>query len=437
MRRQTREFVIVLILILVSTLRYFYFLPTPPKSFYDLENQKVEFSGIINTYPDKRENQIRLTVRPRNFKFNILVPIYEPEDEFHYGDILKISGTLTLPESFDTDTGKTFDYGKYLIASDTFFIIKNPEIEKIGSGGKKIKRALFSVRERFEESLFEVLPIRDAGFIDGLILGAKGGINDKDEDAFIRTGTIHIVALSGFNVMIVAEAVMRIVQLFAYGALAYASAGVMVTLFVILSGAGATAVRAGIMASIALLSRASGRTYMALRALVIASLLMLVINPRIIFDVSFHLSVIATFGVITLPVKLLKYFMWIPGFYGFRQMVLATVSASIAVIPYIIYVMGNFSVVSLITNILILPIVSPLMLLGFLSGFIGIISPALALPVSYITHVGNNYLFSVVHFFSSLPFANLTIQKFPLILVIIFYVWLLWWALWQKQASQK
>lgn len=302
------------------------------------------------------------------------------------------------------------------------------KLKKVGEGGHKIKKILFVVREHFEKSLSRILPVRDRGFIDGLLLGTKGGINDHDEQAFIKTGTIHIVALSGFNVMIVAEGVMRAVRTIAYGMASYVFAGIIVILFVILSGAGATAVRAGIMAVIALIARAFGRTYLALRALVIASLFMLVINPRIIFDVSFHLSVIATFGVITLPVKLLKYFMWVPKFRGFRQMVLTTASATLAVVPYILYVMGNFSVVSLLVNALILPAIPAVMLLGFISGTIALISPALAIPFAYITHIGNLYIFNIVHFFANLPFASFNVTHFPLAIVIIFYTWLLWWV---------
>ncbi len=428
MRRATKEIVIVFVLIVIIIIRYFYFLPTPQNDFYEAIGKEVVFLGIVNEYPDKRENQIRLTVTPENFKFNILVPSYDIEKNFQYGDVLKISGILTLPENFETNTGKEFDYGKYLFANDTFFIIKNSKIEKIQEKGNKIKKGVFYIREKFENSLYDVLPIRDAGFINGLLLGSKGGINDEDKEAFVRTGTIHIVALSGFNVMIVAEAIMKIMSIIAYGTVAYASAGVVVILFVIMAGAGATAIRAGLMAVLALIARSTGRTYMALRALFIVSLVMLVINPRIIFDVSFHLSVLATFGVIAIPVRILKYFIWIPEWKGFRSMILATLSASIAVIPYIMYVMGSVSVVSLFANILILPIISYLMLFGFIAGIFGLFSSILAIPFSYIVHIGDAYLFSVVEFFSRFAFASFNIKKLPLIFVIVFYVWLLYWV---------
>lgn len=433
MRRRTKEIGIVFILICISIIRYFYFLPTPTLGFYNTVGNGVVFSGVVVEYPDKRENQVRLTVRPDGFKFNILVPVYDLENTYKYGDVLKVRGLLTLPENFETDTGKEFDYGKYLFANDTFFIIKNAKIEKTGEKGIKTKKALFYIRDRFEASLENVMQVRDAGFINGLLLGSKGGINSEDKEAFIKTGTIHIVALSGYNVMIVAEATMKIVSAVAYGTIAYVSAGIVVVLFVIMAGGGSTAVRAGLMACIALLARATGRTYMALRALFIVSLIMLVVNPRIIFDVSFHLSVLATFGVISLPEKILKYFLWIPLWRGFRSMILTTISASIAVIPYIMYVMGSVSVVSLLANAFILPTIPYIMLGGFIAGSIGLFSDMLAIPFSYIVHIGDTYLFSVVDFFARLPFASFNIKKFPLILIILFYTWLLYWVFKKQQ----
>ncbi len=419
-------------LIIVAIVRYFYFLPVPSQEFYDSVDQKVTFKGMVSEYPDTRENQVRFAVMPENQDFKIVVPIYDLESEYHYGDVVEVSGILTEPENFETDTGKIFDYQRYLFSHDTFFIIKSGQVEKVGEGGSRIKKILFYAREKFEKSLDRVLPYGDSGFMKGLLLGDKGGINDEDKDAFVTTGTIHIVALSGFNVMIVADAFMRAIGVIATGSIAYVSGGISIILFVIMAGGSATAVRAGLMAVISLFAQFSGRTYTALRALVIVSLLMLVFNPRTIWDVSFHLSVLATFGIITLPTKILKYFRWIPKWRGFREIMLATISASIMVIPYIMYVMGSLSLVSLLANALILPIISYLMFFGFISGFIGLFSPAISIPFAYIAHLGSAYIFFMVHFFAKLPFASINIKNMPLIIILAFYALLLFWIFRKK-----
>lgn len=430
MRIQTKEIVIVCIIIIIILIRGFYFLPIPPVIFYDSIGKKVSFVGQISDYPDIRENQVRYTVTPNNYDFNIIAPQYKDNnlELYKYGDVIKLTGILTLPENFITNTGREFDYIKYLQVSDTFFIIKNAKFEKLEEGGNKIKKVLFNIRHKFEDSLFNILPMRDAGFVDGLLLGAKGGINNEDKNIFVTTGTIHIVALSGYNVMVVAEAVMRAVGLVIYGTVAYIFAGIAILLFVIMAGAGATAVRAGAMAIIALLARSTGRTYDALRALFIVSLIMLIYNPLTIFDVSFHLSVLATFGIIVVPVKVTKYFMWVPNFRGFREVIVSTISASIMVVPYIMYVMGSFSVVSLFANALILPLIPYIMLLGFIAGGLGLVSVSLALPFSYVTHIGSSYIFIITELFAKLPYASLNITKLPLILLVVIYVLIIYWV---------
>lgn len=422
-----KEIFLIVVLLAIACVRYFYFLPTPPQEFYNSVDQKVAFTGMVSEYPDRRESQTRFAVRPEGQDFKVIVPVYDDTD-LKYGDIVKVNGILTLPENFETNTGKIFDYKRYLLANDTFFIIKSGAVEKVGIGGNYISKALFWVREKFENSLQKVLPYTDYGFMNGLLLGSKGGIDQEDTNAFIKTGTIHIVALSGFNVMIVANAFMRAIGAVAMGALAYVSGGIAVILFVIMAGGSATAVRAGAMAVISLFAQFSGRTYTALRALVIVSLLMLVYNPRTIFDVSFHLSVLATFGIITLPAKIVRYFRWVPAYKGFRELIVATASASMVVIPYIMYVMGSLSIISLVANALILPIISYLMWFGFMAGLIGLFAPTLSLPFAYIAHIGTAYIFIVVHFFAKLPFASINITNLPLVVVLAFYAWLIWWV---------
>ncbi len=431
MRTHAKEIVIVCVLIVIILIRFFFFLSTPPASFYSANNKQVVFTGMVSDYPDKRDTQVRYTVSVDGYDFNIIAPLYNDNldtKDFYYGDKVKVSGILTIPENFQTNTGKEFDYIRYLIANDTFFIIKNAKFEKLGEGGSKIKKTLFYIRHKFEDSLFNIMSARDAGFLDGLLLGAKGGISAEDKDIFVTTGTIHIVALSGYNVMIVAEAVMRTIGLVVYGTVAYIFAGLSILLFVIMAGASTTAVRAGAMAVIALFARSLGRNYVALRALTIVSLLMLVYNPRTIYDVSFHLSVLATFGIIMVPAKVLKYFMWIPNFKGFREVIVSTVSASIMVVPYIMYVMGSFSVVSLFANALILPFIPYIMLLGFIAGSTALLSSTLALPFSYVTHIGSAYTFKVTEIFASLPYASLNITKLPLTLLVVIYILIIYWV---------
>jgi competence protein ComEC len=202
----------------------------------------------------------------------------------------------------------------------------------------------------------------------------------------------------------------------------------VILLFIIMTGASATAIRAGIMATIMLLGRITGRSYLAGRALVIAGLLMIAYNPRVLIDMSFQLSFIATGGVLFVTPKVLNWFKFLPMRFGFREMIASTVAATISVLPILLYLTGILSIVSLPANALILLFIPTIMFFVFVTGTLGFISPLLAIPFGYITYLMLSYMLFVIHFFGSLPFASVTIHSFPLFLTILIYIFLCWWV---------
>jgi competence protein ComEC len=200
-----------------------------------------------------------------------------------------------------------------------------------------------------------------------------------------------------------------------------------VLLFVLMTGASSTALRAGIMATLALIARATGRTYDVGRALVVAGVFMMLVNPFVlVYDVSFQLSFIATVAVIFFSPRIEKYFMWITKRFGLRDIVTVTSAAYIFVLPFILYKMGNLSIVALPTNILVLPFIPFTMLLGFLTGFAGLIWYLLAVPLGYISYLLLHYELSVISFFSKLPFASFSIPNFPLVLTVLIYAYFIY-----------
>src|SRR3989344_9552327 len=137
--------------------------------------------------------------------------------------------------------------------------------------------------------------------MEGMLLGERRGMPEEVTQSFILAGLIHIVVLSGYNISIVAEQVLRFFNLIARKRVALALGAVAIVLFVIMVGAGATALRAGVMGLIAILARVLNRPAAALRALAVAVFCMVLVNPAtLLYDPSFVLSVLATFGLVTL-----------------------------------------------------------------------------------------------------------------------------------------
>jgi competence protein ComEC len=181
------------------------------------------------------------------------------------------------------------------------------------------------------------------------------------------------------------------------------------------------------MATLALIARATGRNYDVARALILAGVFMVLLNPFILaFDVSFQLSMLATVAVIFLSPKIEKYFKWAPERFGLRDIISVTTAAYIFVFPFILYKMGNFSLVALPANVLILPFIPFTMMLGFLTGFAGLIWYVLAIPFGFISYLFLHYELSVINFFSNLPFAAFSFPNFPLFLTIIIYAYFIY-----------
>src|SRR3989344_4933106 len=395
----------------------------------------VSNSGIIVDAPDIRENNQKLTVllapqglaldslKARPFSAKILITT-DFENSYKYGDEVSFNGEIEKPENFITDQGKEFDYINYLRKDGIYYISSYPDIKVVSIGhGNFIKNTLFSVKEKFLEKVNSFIPNPENLLMAGLILGEKSAFSEDLRQKFVDTGTIHIVALSGYNVTIVAEWIMKLFTFlpFYFGI----GAGILaILLFVLMTGASSTAIRAGIMASLALLARATGRNYDVARALILAAIIMVLINPFIlVYDVSFQLSFIATIAVIFLSPRIEKHFMWITDKFKLRDIASVTTAAYILVAPFILYKMGTLSLVALPANVLILPFIPWTMLFGFLTGFAGLIYHWLAVPFGYLSYIFLNYELKVIDFFANIPLASIQLPHFPLILTILIYIY--------------
>jgi competence protein ComEC len=399
-----------------------------PEVFESQVGERVSLTGGIIDEPDIRENNQKLTVLVQSGKekTEILLSV-GLEQNFKYGDGINFSGKLEKPKNFITDQGKVFDYVNYLRKDGIFYVMNYGNIEVISLGhGNKIKSALFSVKEKFLEKMNLAIQAPENLLMGGLILGEKSSFSAALRASFVNTGTIHIVALSGYNVTIVAEWIMKLFKQVSFVSQSFGiGIGILtIFLFIIMTGGSSTAIRAGVMATLALIARATGRNYDIARALLLAGVFMILINPFVlVYDVSFQLSFIATVAVIFFAPRIEKYFMWVTDSFQFRDIVSVTCAAYIFVAPFVLYEMGNFSLVALPANILILPFIPFTMLLGFITGFLGLIWYVLAIPLGYISYLFLHYELGVISFFSHLPFAAFSFPNFPLFLTLLIYAY--------------
>ncbi len=406
-----------------------------PVAFESQVGEKITLSGEIVDESSIRENNQQLIIETEkeasiDSKTGILLSVSLSES-YKYGDKINFTGTLKKPENFITDTGKEFDYINYLRKDGILYVMSYPKVEIISRGnGNLIKKYLFLIKEKFLNKVNLVIASPENLLMGGLILGEKSSFSKDLRQDFVDTGTIHIVALSGYNITIVAEWFMKLFAQLPYLSKNFGiGMGVFaIILFILMTGGSSTAVRAGIMATLALVARATGRNYDVARALILAGVGMILINPFILaFDVSFELSFIATVAVIFLAPRIEKYFLWVTESFGLRDIVSVTCAAYIFVFPFILYKMGNLSLVALPANILILPFIPFTMMLGFLTGIAGLVLPILSLPIGYISYLFLHYELWVIKFFANLPFASFSFPNFPLFLTLLIYAYFVYY----------
>ncbi|MFA5838819.1 MAG: ComEC/Rec2 family competence protein [Candidatus Paceibacterota bacterium] len=392
--------------------------------------QKVIVDGIIINEPIEKEKNTKFVVELKEkilgdekitLNDKILI-ITESPSFFNYGDKVLINGILNKPKNFVTE-GEEFDYISYLSKDEIFYQMFYPKIEKESTNeGNYIRQNLFKLKNSFLESIKKTISEPHSSLLGGLTVGAEESLGETLQENFRKTGIMHIVVLSGYNVTIVSEAIMRVFSFLPF-VFKFSFGIISIIFFVLMTGASATAVRAGIMAVFVILARITGREYEVLRALFIAGVIMIIQNPKILaFDSSFQLSFMATFGLIYVSPKIYKYFKFITTKFQFRELVVSAVATQLFVLPLILYKMGYLSLLALPVNLLILPFIPATMFFGFLSGMLGFVSLAIAFPFSFITFILLDYELKVVNFFAGLPFSSIQINNFPLILMVSIYI---------------
>jgi competence protein ComEC len=409
--------------------------------------RKISAQGIIVDEPDVREHNVKLTVKltqvsqaasTESFSEKVLVtvPIHP---EFQYGDKISLSLQLDRPKPIDSD-GRIFDYEKYLRVRGIWYVSRFAQVSLLSPGhGSIIKSLLFRIKQAFTDSMNRAVVEPESSLLAGLLLGTKQSLGTDLLGEFSRAGVSHVVVLSGYNIAIVAESIMAILA-FASAGVSFIVGAISILLFTVLAGGGASAVRAAVMVLVALFAKHSNRSYSAARAFVIAVVAMLVWNPLLLaFDPSFQLSALATIGLIFVSPYFAPYLSRVPEKYGLREIVSSTLATQAVVLPFLIFNTGVLSLVSLPVNILILGTVPLTMLLGFVTGAVGLVSPYLAFIPALPTYILLWYQLTVVHIGATLPFGAVMLPAFsPFVLVLIYLMIAAGiFFLYQKQAIRK
>jgi len=408
---------LILLLLIIGFVFGFYWLKhSMPESneqnihFYN--EQKVMFEGYIGQEVDVRSDHQKLTIETekleeKDVQGKVLVKA-ELYPRFDYGQKLQIKCFLKQPGMIDE-----FDYAKYLARHNIYSLCYNPKIKVLnGQEGSIVKKYLLKLKIYFLGKINQILPEPHASFLAGLLLGVRKGIPKDIMEAFNRTGVTHIIAVSGYNITIVAVGLMNFFKSISISrkkSFYFAVLGIIA--FVFLCGASAAVVRAAVMGIIVLFAKQTGRKANTIYVLILAVFIMVIINPKIlIFDLGFQLSFLATVGLIYLSKPMEKVFKFMPKTFGLRENFSTTMSAIITTTPLILYNFSRISLVAPLANILILSVIPLAMLVGFIGVVLAVFSVLLSQIFSWVTWLVLEYIIQVVKILSGLEWASLNMR---------------------------
>ena len=417
------------------------------------------------------------TVAGQPHSGRVLVNIYRSQ-ELTYGDEVVLAGKLHRP--FDFGTSRKFSYRKYLLRKKTPLILsvkKKAEVEIIKDGfvadtprndacrnhasdddidaschcerPQGAKQASFlmagalRLRRGLKDILFRHLPHDQAGIMAAILLGDRTGLAPDIYDLFKKTGTAHVLAISGLHVGIITAMMLTLWKfLLIPRRMSYVLTMLILTGYPFVTGARASVVRAVIMANVFLGGLMWERESVSLNTLVVAAALILLMNPPFLFDIGFQLSFISVLFILWLFPVLKSWCARCPWYdqTWFRvpaQSACVSLAAWFGVSGLCAYYFDILTPVSLLANLVVVPLLAVVVALGLGVLLIGgLLGPNLTWPLADVLMWILKIMVTLVAWASRIPYGSITLPEFPLLGAWIYYaVWIGGWGMlrWRRR----
>jgi competence protein ComEC len=361
--------------------------------------------------------------------------------EVRAADLVAFEARLEAPEAFDG-----FDYRAYLARLGVGAIGRAYAAEVLHPTGATPATLLAGLRSTLLGGLDAIVPEPEAALGAGILLGVRTAIDPAVNDAFAAAGLTHVVAISGWNIAIVAAIVARLLDGLAgrVGGRLLAPALTVTAIggYVVLVGSSPSVVRAALMALALLLSRQGGSRAHAASALMLAALVMLVVAPAVLWDVGFQLSLLATAGLIVFGAGFAERLERWPGWV--REPVALTLAAQLTTLPVILLTFARLSLVAPVANVVVTPLVPLAMLACAIAAPLGaltagvhppLIGDALAWLAGGAAWLGLRAMIVAGTVAASVPFASLPVSLPPTVALAWYPGLALAWGLRRRARS--
>jgi competence protein ComEC len=387
---------------------------------YELFNGKnVEITGYIASVAEIKSSTLSYIIQPeeilsssdgivlKNCKAKILVStvIKENQPIIEYGREVKFKGELTKPAGVRNPAG--FDYRRYLAQKGVAARLFTMEIERTGRVKTySLTETGINIRNRIVYVIERSLPEQQAGLLNGMLIGYREGLTSEVQEAFTDSGLTHIMAVSGANTAFIALPVAFLLKKLRVPTnLADILLICFLIMFVFITGFEASVLRAVAMASLFIIGRILMRDTDTITLIAFSALILLIYNPYMMFNIGFQLSYGATLSLVTMfnYVKKLLEHKFIPPV--IREILAATLTAQLGVLPITLYYFNRISIISLLSNLLVVPLLEIITIGGMLMAVFGQFFIAFSKFLGIINNILLTFILYVVKYSSQVPFA--------------------------------
>lgn len=422
---------------------------------YYLERGELEISGVVSAPPKQQLNNLAVLLEVKTVRMlgdgaaTTLKPVkgklllrLTKTAAWQYGDLLRVRGKLSEPSH-----GSDFSYRDYLKHQKVYVMLYYPKVTLIAHDhGNPLRSWIYNLSERGKAVIDHLFEVPESSLLKGILLGDQSDIPADLKRAYALTGTSHIIAISGFNMVILAGVVSRLTR-----RLNVMLAGLLTILvlafYTILVGASASVVRAAIMGSYSILGRFIGRKGNLLNSLGVCVLAMVLLDPHTPWDIGFQLSVMATLGlsIYASPLQA-RLEAWIQKRAGeaaaekwtpwIADTFLVTLIAQASVLPLLLYHFREFSPLFLLANPLILPFQPAIMQLGLATLVLGMVWLPLGNLTRWLAWLPTAYTNWMVSTLASWLPNGFVMPRVDALWLLLFYLIIAWLTLQPTRRGQ-
>jgi competence protein ComEC len=403
-------------------------------------NDKGQFAmtGIISDEPDVRDTNQKLKVKVGNSTVLVTTNRYP---EYRYLDKIKLTGKLETPT-----VSEDFNYKDYLLKDHIYSVMNFPKVKIVsqehqpGILSYSYEKILFAKEKLSQAIQSNFLPPHSL-ILEGIILGNNKNMTQDLRNKLNSAGLRFLTAISGVHVIILSTILLSFLMFSGLSRnQSFYFSIIFIWLYIVITGFSASGIRAATMGSIFICAQVFGRQNTSSRTIVLAGSLMLLQNPLLlIYDAGFQLSFLASLGIIYLKpvVSGLLSILFKEKLKELLDIFSVTITAQISTLPIMIFNFGSISLVSPITNFLILPIMPWILSFGFMFSILGALSKFLGFILYVPAWVLISYFIKVMEIFSQ-PWMVKTITNVSWLWLLVYYlvIGFMAWFL-NKRYNQK